>query len=165
MRYDSNLDAENIISKECDPFVYNILVTTHDKLPETYRIPMHYDNTRVVVLTTDDGTSERQFFDYFGDLFWLYADSKVQGIESYLLSLTNMKRLDSEGFSTKDLLFYTKDQMHFLYFFDYLGYFKVQYVDSIDLENKMSVLKPKSGPKVKFFIAKDVQGGIQIESI
>jgi hypothetical protein len=65
--------------------------------------------------------------------------------------------------NNKDLLFYLKKQMHYLHFFDYLGYFKVQYLDPIDMDNKVSVLLPKSSPTVKAFVVKDDSSGIKLD--
>lgn len=167
IRYDTSADIDNILSQECDPTIYNIVVTTEGRLAETSRFPLLYDNTRLMVLVGPDGLAEGKMFAHYGDMFWLYADNNPQAIENYLMTLTNSKRPDVMVplYSDKPLLFYQRSQLPRLYYFEYLGYFKVQYTDHHDLQRKMNSLLNRCTQNVRAYILNDENGTLLIEEL
>lgn len=167
IRYDTPADIDTILSSECDPTIYNIVVVSESRLADTYRYPLQYDNTRMVVLAPPEGLSEGKMFSHYGDMFWLFADSNPQSIEHFLMTLTNIKKNDvpPQLYSDKPLLFYQKNQLDQLYFFEYLGYFKVQYTDNRDLQRKVSLLMVKCSQRVRAYILNDENGVLRIEEI
>lgn len=167
IRYDSPGDIDSILSKDCDPAVYNIVVAAENRLPITFQFPLQYDNTRMVVLVSNEGLSEGKMFNHYGDLFWLYADSNPQGIEGFLMNLTNMKKNDVplSVYTGKPLLFYQRNQLDRLYHFEYLGYFKVQYSDHLDLQRKIGALLSYSAPSVKMYMLNEENGLLRIEEL
>jgi hypothetical protein len=106
-------------------------------------------------------------FSLYGDLFWLYADSNPQAIEFYLMSITNMKKNDGGlvAVSDKPLLFYQRHQLSQLYFFDYLGYFKVQYTNTTDLQRKLNSLLGRLAQGTRVYIINNENGAIRLEEL
>lgn len=76
---------------------YNLVACHENMLGNMWQVPFNYPNTRLLLLLNGD-ISLRDWFDYYGDIFWLYADKDRGRVQKEIEKL-----LDRDIPSLRDL--------------------------------------------------------------